>query len=75
MAADVFININVEFSVNIQYILLTDKYSISILHLAKCLIAIMLTLFFKGIYSTKETYTLNLKKNLVNLLKYIKFKE
>ena len=49
MAADVCENINVEFSVNIN-ILLTDKYSISILHLAKCLIAIMLTPFFKGLF-------------------------
>ena len=38
MAADVCENINVEFSVNIN-ILLTDKYSISILHLAKCLMS------------------------------------
>ena len=54
MAADVFENINLEFSANIN-ILLTDKYSISILHLTKCLIAIMLTPFLK-VYSTKETY-------------------
>mgnify|MGYP006062334561 CR=1 FL=1 len=67
MAADVCENINVEFSLNIN-ILLTDKYSIFILHLAKCLIAIMLTPFLK-VYSTKETYTLNLKKYLANLLK------
>ena len=52
MAADVCENINVEFSVNIN-ILLTDKYSITI--------AIMLT---PKVYSTKETYTLNLKKFL-----------
>ena len=65
MAADVCENINVEFSVNIN-ILLTDKYSISILHLAKCLIAIMLTPFLK-VYSTKETYTLNLKTTTCEL--------
>ena len=66
MAADVFENINSEFFVNLN-ILLTGKYSIFILDLAKCLIAIMLTLFLK-VYSTKVTYTLNFKKNLLNLL-------
>ena len=65
MAADVFENINVEFSVNLN-ILLTGKYSIFILDLAKCLIAIMLTLFLK-VYSTKETYTLNFKKKACEL--------
>ena len=49
MAADVFENINSEFFVNLN-ILLTGKYSIFILDLAKCLIAIMLTPFFKGLF-------------------------
>ena len=64
MAADVFENKNVEFSVNLN--ILTGKYSIFILDLAKCLIAIMLTLFLK-VYSTKETYTLNFKKKSCEL--------
>ena len=65
MAAHVCEIINVELYENIN-ILITNKYPISILHLTKGLIIILLTQIFK-VYSATAKYTLTLKNVLCEL--------